>query len=197
MRRKEFDFNDIKKIENMLNTIEYGVMALPDKIPYCIPISFCYKDNEIYFHGAPTGRKYEILKTNPKASFTASKVYSYIPSTFNNNTIIPTQFFFSVYIEGEVNLISTSEAQKRKNILYELVKKYEKNNTNLSIENKMFEYAKNSMMVGVIKIENITAKAKFGQNMSDEEINILIKDLEKRGEKIDLETIEMMKNVRK
>ena len=53
------------------------------------------------------------------------------------------------------------------------------------------------MMIGIIKIENITAKAKFGQNMTDEEINILIKDLEKRGEKIDLETIEMMKNVRK
>ena len=197
MRRKEFNFSDKKEIENMLNTIEYGVMALPDKIPYAVPISFCYKGNEIYFHGAPSGRKYEILKNNPKISFSASKVYSYIPSTFNNNTMIPTQFFFSVYIEGEVNLISTSEAQKRKNILYELVKKYEKNNTNLSIENKMFEYAKNSMMVGVIKIENITAKAKFGQNMSDEEINILIKDLEKRGEKIDLETIEMMKNVRK
>ena len=197
MRRKEFNFNDIKKIENMLNTIEYGVMALPDKIPYAVPISFCYKDNEIYFHGAPSGRKYELLKNNPKVSFTASKPYSYIPSTFNNNTMIPTQFFFSVYIEGEVNLIDVNEAKKRKDILYELVKKYEKDNTSLSIENKMFEYAKNSMMVGVIKIENITAKAKFGQNMKGEEINILIKDLEKRGEKLDFETIEIIKNIRK
>ena len=197
MRRKEFNFNDIKKIENMLNTIEYGVMALPDKVPYAVPISFCYKDNEIYFHGAQAGRKYEILKTNPKISFTASKVYSYMPSVFKNNTMTPTQFYFSVYIEGEVNLIDISEVEKRKNILYELVKKYEKDNINLSIEHKMFEYAHKPMLVGVIKIENITAKTKFGQNMSDEEINILIKDLEKRGEKIDLETIEMMKNVRK
>lgn len=197
MRRKEFNFNDIKKIENMLNTIEYGVMALPDKIPYAVPISFCYKDNEIYFHGAPSGRKYEILKTNPKISFTASKVYSYIPSTFNNNTMIPTQFFFSVYIEGEVNLIDVNEAKKRKDILYELVKKYEKDNSNLSIEHKMFEYAHKPMLVGVIKIENITAKAKFGQNMKGEEINILIKDLEKRGEKLDFETIEIIKNIRK
>ncbi|TXJ41078.1 pyridoxamine 5'-phosphate oxidase family protein [Brachyspira pilosicoli] len=197
MRRKEFNFNDIKKIENMLNTIEYGVMALPDKIPYAVPISFCYKDNEIYFHGAPSGRKYEILKTNPKISFTASKVYSYMPSTFKNNTMTPTQFYFSVYIEGEVNIIDISEVERRKNILYELVKKYEKDNSNLSIEHKMFEYAKNSMMVGVIKIENITAKAKFGQNMKGEEINILIKDLEKRGEKLDFETIDMMKNVGK
>ncbi|MBW5382471.1 pyridoxamine 5'-phosphate oxidase family protein [Brachyspira pilosicoli] len=195
MRRKEFNFNDKKEIENMLNTIEYGVMALPDKTPYCVPISFCYKDNEIYFHGAPSGRKYELLKNNPKVSFTASKPYSYIPSTFNNNTMIPTQFFFSVYIEGEVNLIDKIE--KRKNILYELVKKYEKDNNNLSIENKMFEYAQKSMMIGIIKIETITAKAKFGQNMNDDEINIIIKDLEKRGEKLDFETIEIIKNMRK
>lgn len=195
MRRKEFNFNDKKEIENMLNTIEYGVMALPDKTPYCVPISFCYKDNEIYFHGAPIGRKYELLKNNPKVSFTASKPYSYIPSTFNNNTMIPTQFFFSVYIEGEVNIIENIE--KRKNILYELVKKYEKDNNNLSIENKMFEYAQKSMMIGIIKIETITAKAKFGQNMNDDEINIIIKDLEKRGEKLDFETIEIIKNMRK
>ena len=192
MRRKEFNFNDKKEIENMLNTIEYGVMALPNKTPYCVPISFCYKDNEIYFHGAPSGRKYELLKNNPKVSFTASKPYSYIPSTFNNNTMIPTQFFFSVYIEGEVNIIENIE-----NIWYELVKKYEKDNNNLSIENKMFEYAQKSMMIGIIKIETITAKAKFGQNMNDDEINIIIKDLEKRGEKLDFETIEIIKNMRK
>ena len=197
MRRKEFNFDNKKEIENMLNIIEYGVMALPDKIPYAVPISFCYKDNEIYFHGAPSGRKYEILKNNPKISFTASKTYSYMPSTFKNNTMTPTQFYFSVYIEGEVNLIDISEVERRKNILYELVKKYEKDNTNLSIEHKMFEYAHKPMLVGVIKIENITAKAKFGQNMSDEEINILIRDLEQRNEKSDAETIEMMKNVRK
>ena len=33
-------------------------------------------------------------------------------------------------------------------------------------------------MIGIIKIETITAKAKFGQNMNDDEINIIIKDLD-------------------
>ena len=101
MRRKDFIFENIKEIENKLNKIEFGVMAMPDKIPYAVPISFCYKDNEIYFHGAMAGRKHEILKNNPEVSFTASKVYSYIPSSFLNNTMIPTQFFFSVFIEGK------------------------------------------------------------------------------------------------
>lgn len=39
-------------------------------------------------------------KNNPEVSLTASKVYSYIPSSFLNNTMVPTQFFFSVFIEG-------------------------------------------------------------------------------------------------
>ena len=59
MRRKDFIFNDIDEISNMLNNIEFGVMAIPDKIPYAVPISFCYNNNEIYFHGAKAGKKYE------------------------------------------------------------------------------------------------------------------------------------------
>ena len=47
MRRKDFVFEDINKIEEILNSIEFGVMALPDKIPYAVPISFCYKNNDI------------------------------------------------------------------------------------------------------------------------------------------------------
>ena len=172
MRRKDFIFENMNEIENMLNNIEFGVMALPDTIPYAVPISFCYKDNKIYFHGAMSGRKYEILKNNPNISFTASKLYSYIPSTFMNNKMIPTQFFFSVFIEGQFETIQ--DIEERRSILYELVKKYEPNNNNLSIDDKMFNYAQNNMLIGIINIKNITAKAKFGQNMPDDEIKIII-----------------------
>ena len=116
MRRKDFVFEDINKIEEILNSIEFGVMALPDKIPYAVPISFCYKNNEVYFHGAMAGRKYEILKNNPKISFTASKIYSYISSSFLEGKMIPTQFFFSVFIEGTFEIIDNIE--KRKELLY-------------------------------------------------------------------------------
>ncbi|ASJ20151.1 antibiotic resistance protein [Brachyspira hampsonii] len=195
MRRKDFIFEDKEEICNMLNSIEFGVMALPDDIPYAVPISFCYKNNEIYFHGAMAGRKYEILKNNPKVSFSASKPYSYIPSQFLNGKMIPTQFFFSVFIEGKFETID--DISRRKEILYKIVRKYEPNNYNLSIDNKMFDYAQNNMLIGVIKIENITAKAKFGQNMSYDEIKIIIEDLKTRAEKIDIDTIEMINKMRK
>ncbi|PTY40478.1 pyridoxamine 5'-phosphate oxidase family protein [Brachyspira hampsonii] len=195
MRRKDFIFEDREEIYNMLNSIEFGVMALPDNIPYAVPISFCYENDEIYFHGAMAGRKYEILKNNPKVSFSASKPYSYIPSEFLNGKMIQTQFFFSVFIEGEFQTID--DISRRKEILYKIVRKYEPNNNNLSIDNKIFDYAQKNMLVGVIKIKNITAKAKFGQNISDEEIKIIIDELNTRSKDIDIETIDMINKLRK
>ena len=194
MRRKDLIFEDIKEIENMLNKIEFGVMAMPDKIPYAVPISFCYKDNEIYFHGAMAGRKHEILKNNPEVSFTASKLYSYIPSSFLNNTMIPTQFFFSVFVEGKFEVVD--DLAKKRKVLYELVRKYEPENINMSMNFGQFKNTEIGVFVGVIKIQNMTAKAKFGQNMSDDEISVIIKDLKNRNTKIDIETIEMINKLR-
>ncbi|WP_297205069.1 pyridoxamine 5'-phosphate oxidase family protein [uncultured Brachyspira sp.] len=195
MRRKDFIFEDTKEIEAILNSIEFGVMALPDKIPYAVPISFCYKNNEVYFHGAMAGRKYEILKNNPKVSFTASKLYSYIPSSFMFGKMVPTQFFFSVFIEGQFEIINNTD--KRKEILYEIVKKYEPYNYSLSINNDIFDYSQKNVLIGVLKAENITSKAKFGQNIPDNDINIIINDLKNRGTIIDNETIIMINKMRK
>lgn len=194
MRRKDFIFEDKKEIENMLKYIEFGVMAIPDKIPYAVPISFCFKEGEIYFHGAMAGRKHEILKNNPEVSFSASKVYSYIPSSFLNGKMIPTQFFFSVFAEGKFEVINDFE--KKKKILCELVKKYESENTNMSMERGQFKGSEIGTFVGVIKVYNMTAKAKFGQNMDESDINILINDLKNRNTKIDIETIEMINKLR-
>ncbi len=194
MRRKDFIFEDKKEIENMLNRIEFGVMAIPSKIPYAVPISFCYKEDEIYFHGAMAGRKHEILKNNPEVSFSASKVYSYIPSSFLNGKMIPTQFFFSVFIEGKFEVINDFE--KKKKILRELVRKYEPDNINMSMEKGQFKGSEIGTFVGVIKVYNMTAKAKFGQNMDENNINIIINDLKNRNTKIDIETIEMINKLR-
>ena len=195
MRRKDFIFEDIKEIEKMLNTVDFGVMALPDKIPYAVPINFCYKNNEVYIHGAMAGRKYEILKNNPKVSFTASKVYSYIPSTFMNGTMIPTQFFFSVFIEGQFEIVT--DISKKREILYDIVKKYEPENELLSINNSIFDSSQKNILIGAIKSENVTAKAKFGQNISDNDISIILNDLKCRGTEIDNETIIMINKMRK
>ena len=42
----------------------------------------------------------------------------------------------------------------------------------------------------------MTAKAKFGQNMRDSDITIIINDLKNRNTKIDIETIDMINKLR-
>jgi hypothetical protein len=37
--------------------------------PYIVPLNYGYKDNALYFHSSPLGKKIEILKTNSKVSF--------------------------------------------------------------------------------------------------------------------------------
>ena len=112
MRRSEFECFDSQILQTMLAKIEFGVMVIPDGEPYGVPISFCYEEGEIYFHGAKSGRKYHLLKENPKVSFSATKIYSYIPSYFLNNTMIPTQFFFSVYLSGTFETITDYQRKK-------------------------------------------------------------------------------------
>lgn len=191
MRRSEFECFDSQMLQTMLAKIEFGVMVIPDGEPYGVPISFCYEEGEIYFHGAKSGRKYHLLKENPKVSFSATKIYSYIPSYFLNNTMIPTQFFFSVYLSGAFETIT--DYQRKKCILKSLVQKYESHNDSLDMDLGQFKGQKRGVFVGVIKVESQSIKAKFGQNLKQEVREQIIRDLTNRGTLLDQETIEMMR----
>lgn len=190
MRRSDFDCKDLGLIQEFLNKIEFGTLVIPDSIPYAVPLSFCYADLEIYLHGAKAGRKHELLKHNPKVSFSAAKPYAYIPSSFLNGTMIPTQFFFSVFVEGQFCVVEDLEEKKR--ILTLLVQKYEPHNTQMNMEVGQFVGKERGTFVGKICIESLSAKAKFGQNLKQEDFKQIIQDLKNRNEKRDRDTIELM-----
>jgi uncharacterized protein len=40
-------------------------MVDPDGKPYVIPMNFGYKEEVIYFHGSPIGKKADVLRNNP------------------------------------------------------------------------------------------------------------------------------------
>ena len=70
-------------------------------------------------------------------------------------------------------------SNKRK-VLYELVRKYEPENINMSMDKGEFKGSEIYTFVEIIKIYNMKAKAKFGQNMSVSDIAIIINDLKNR-----------------
>lgn len=195
MRRKHLLIEDKKLITDFLNSEEYGCLSIIDRnIPYIVPLNFCYYKDQICFHGAMDGRKASILKLNPPASFSVSKPYSYIPSYFyGEKPQTPTQFFASVYIEGNASIIE--DIEKKADILDVLTRKYE-NESNFSVRDGFLNMTKNTL-VAVIDIHNITAKFKFGQDLSERNINIILENLKKRYLPIDIETINMINTLYK
>lgn len=111
------------------------------------------------------------------------------PQVFLNNTMIPTQFFFSVYVEGQ--FFVEEDFERKKQILKALVKKYE--NKNIDMEKSPFRGQEKGVFVGIIEVQNISIKAKFGQNLKKEAFFTIMEDLENRGTSLDKETLELMR----
>jgi hypothetical protein len=67
MRRKDREITDRGAMEASLNSAEVCKIGLSDRgEPYVVPVCFAYRDNAIYFHSAPGGKKMEMLAKNPR-----------------------------------------------------------------------------------------------------------------------------------
>jgi nitroimidazol reductase NimA-like FMN-containing flavoprotein (pyridoxamine 5'-phosphate oxidase superfamily) len=70
MRREDKEVNDITEIENIIRRASVCRLGLcENKYPYIVPLCFGYKDNVLYFHSAPDGRKLDILRKNNNVCF--------------------------------------------------------------------------------------------------------------------------------
>jgi uncharacterized protein len=58
---------DKKELVDVIQRSQFCHLSMvdPDGKPYVIPMNFGFKDDVIYLHGAPHGKKIEILKQNP------------------------------------------------------------------------------------------------------------------------------------
>jgi len=71
VRRKDKEVTDPKWMEDILRrgrVLHLG-LAGEDGWPYVVTMSYGYRDGAIYLHGAPVGRKNEILAVNPRVCF--------------------------------------------------------------------------------------------------------------------------------
>lgn len=83
MLRKDREVTDFNEIYNILSRCDTCRIALNDgDFPYIIPLNFgLYKDEEnkvtLYFHGALLGKKYDLIKNNPKGAFETDRCEEY------------------------------------------------------------------------------------------------------------------------
>ena len=70
MRRSEKEITDRKAIEDIILRSKVCKLAMcEENRPYIVPLCFGFKNNTLYFHSAPKGKKIEILKKNPDVCF--------------------------------------------------------------------------------------------------------------------------------
>ena len=70
MRREDKEVTDVTEIENIIRKASVCRLGLcENEHPYIVPLCFGYKDNVLYFHSAPDGRKLDILRKNNNVCF--------------------------------------------------------------------------------------------------------------------------------
>lgn len=193
-----FQITDSIIIDDVLSSVEYGTLALcADNIPYSIPLNFVYDKESVYFHGNKKGKKMQMIYENANASFSVVQSYSVIQSYFSSNEQLAcpaTHFFKSIIIDGQIEIVDSYEEKIKAMSL--LMKKLQKEGGYKPFTDKVYEKMLNAVAVYKLNKKELTAKFKFGQNLSDERFDMVIEHLKKRDTKIDNATIEMMLNQR-
>jgi uncharacterized protein len=70
MRRSDKEITDPKAIEEIILKSKVCKLAVCEgNQPYIVPLCFGFKDNTLFFHSAPQGKKIDILKKNPNVCF--------------------------------------------------------------------------------------------------------------------------------
>jgi nitroimidazol reductase NimA-like FMN-containing flavoprotein (pyridoxamine 5'-phosphate oxidase superfamily) len=70
MRRSDKAVTDPKELQRIIRSAQVCRLALADHdLPYIVPMHFGMRDNALYFHCAPQGRKLDIIKRNPVVCF--------------------------------------------------------------------------------------------------------------------------------
>ncbi|UFJ42288.1 pyridoxamine 5'-phosphate oxidase family protein [Brevibacillus humidisoli] len=120
IRYKKRACDDQDRIVQFLNRAKTGYLGLADgSLPYVIPLNFVWLQNSIYFHGAASGRKTEIMAANPNACFTVSEEDGTIANPVPAKTDTG---YFSVIIFGKVEPVS--DLAKATSVMQALLDKY-------------------------------------------------------------------------
>jgi uncharacterized protein len=196
MRRKEFSIDDEQEIIQFLSEMSFGCLGTigEDGWPHVIPLNFVYHKGNIYFHGSKIGQKIRDLEQNNRVTFTVAKEYAIIPSYLSDPKLAcpATSFFKSVMIRGYASFVN--DLEEKADIFGAFMKKLQPEGGYAPIDPQDEAYAKNLAGVALVRlsVEEISAKFKFGQNLQPHRFEKVVDGLQERGERSDMETIELM-----
>jgi len=148
IRKKDKEITDIDKIEKIIKKAICCRIGLVDNDePYIVPVCFGYERNALYFHGAPEGRKINLIKKNNKVCF---EIDTDVEVVKGEKPCQWTMKYRSVIGAGKAYILESDE--EKAHGLKLIMKQYTEGD---------FSFTKSeldSVLVGRIDIENITGK---------------------------------------
>lgn len=111
MRRSDREVKEFADIVNIIEKCDVCRIALNNNgYPYILPLNFGMKvENnavELYFHGANEGTKYDLIKTDNRASFEMDCEHRLVTETERGNC---TMEYESVIGQGRIEILSEDE----------------------------------------------------------------------------------------
>ena len=110
MRRADREITDFDELIAVMRGCDVCRLALHDEpYPYILPLNFGLEANggtvRLYFHGADTGTKYDLIARNPNASFEMDRGHELILDDEHGNC---TMTYESVIGQGRITVVPDS-----------------------------------------------------------------------------------------
>ncbi|MDD4835651.1 MAG: pyridoxamine 5'-phosphate oxidase family protein [Dethiosulfovibrio sp.] len=123
VRRKDREVSDLSWMESVLDRALACHLSLFDgEWPYVIPITFGYEPGHIYFHSAKEGKKIDIIRSNPKASFCVEVDAVPFPNPKGRSGLLLP--YKSVVGYGHVSVVPDDEEERKRHGLAVLAAHY-------------------------------------------------------------------------
>jgi nitroimidazol reductase NimA-like FMN-containing flavoprotein (pyridoxamine 5'-phosphate oxidase superfamily) len=151
MRRKEKEIRDIDEINRILDSTQYITLAMCDQNrPYLVTLShgFDLEKNCLYFHCASSGKKIDILKSNPRIWGQAFVDRGYADGQCDH-------LYESVHFQGLVTFIET--VSEKRHALRVMIQHLEENPDQV-MARQLNEKAVKKVAIGRIDIQKVYGK---------------------------------------
>jgi len=110
MRRTDKEITNRREIDTILSKATVCRIGLVDNnVAYIVPLNFGYKNNCLYFHSAPIGKKIELIKKNNMVCFEVDIDHDIV------NTGIPCNWsskYVSIIGYGKARFITNTEQKQ-------------------------------------------------------------------------------------
>ena len=192
MRRHELESHDPELFAELARRCEIGYLAVvtADGTPRAVPLNFAAVEQAVYFHGAPAGEKFELLRAGPRVSFLMALPYSILPSHWmaKDYACPATHYFKSVDARG--TCAPCDDVVERARGLQALMEKYQPEGRfkPITADDPIYANALRTVSLFRLAVETWSGKVKFGVNETESVRRAMIERLRERGEPRDLET---------